>query len=83
MNIIYFAWFRERLNRGSEQVAPPEQVKTVADLIDWLAGRDEIAAGLYADRKIVRVALDEQMASHDAPISGARTVAIFPPMTGG
>jgi len=83
VQIMYFAWFRERLNTGSEHVEPPAEISTVASLIDWLAERNEVAAELFADRNIVRVALDEQMVSHDAPISGVRMVAIFPPMTGG
>jgi molybdopterin synthase sulfur carrier subunit len=36
MKVLYFAWLRERLNRGEEEVSPPPGVVTVADLIDWL-----------------------------------------------
>ena len=44
MKILYFAWLRERLNRGEEEVSPPAEIGTVAELIDWLAGRDEAFA---------------------------------------
>ena len=37
MKILYFAWLRERLNRGADEVSPPAEVASVADLIDWLA----------------------------------------------
>ena len=33
MKILYFAWLRERLDRGEEDVSPPAEVVTVRDLI--------------------------------------------------
>jgi len=83
MKILYFAWLRERLNRDGEEVAPPENVATVSDLLDWLSARDEVAEAAFQDRSVIRAAIDEELASHDAPIANARTVALFPPMTGG
>lgn len=83
MKVLYFAWLRERLNRGSEELSPPADVVTVADLIDWLAARDEAAALAFADRKAIRAALDEDIVPLDTPLGGAKTVALFPPMTGG
>lgn len=83
MKILYFAWLRERLNRDSETVAPPETVKTVADLMDWLAARDEAFALAAENRKLIRAALDDELVDHTAPIANAQTVALFPPMTGG
>ncbi|HUV32466.1 MAG TPA: molybdopterin converting factor subunit 1 [Devosiaceae bacterium] len=83
MKILYFAWIRERLNRGEEIVDPPGSVSTVGDLIDWLGSRDEAARLALADRKAVRVAVNEELVDHDALLAGADTVALFPPMTGG
>lgn len=83
IRIRYFALIRERLNRGEEIVTPPAEVTTVGALLDWLGSRDEAATHAFADRKAVKIALDEILVDHDAPIAGARTVAIFPPMTGG
>ncbi|MBU1304241.1 MAG: molybdopterin converting factor subunit 1 [Alphaproteobacteria bacterium] len=83
MKILYFAWLRERLNRGEEQVSPPDSVATVADLIDWLAGRDEAFALAVAKRSLIRSAVDAKLVPHDTPIAGASVVAFFPPMTGG
>ncbi|MEX0628569.1 MAG: molybdopterin converting factor subunit 1 [Cucumibacter sp.] len=83
MKILYFASIRERLNRGEETVSPPASVATVADLINWLGGRDEAAKLAFADRKAVRAAIDAELVDHDASIAGAATVALFPPMTGG
>ncbi len=83
MKILYFAWLRERLNRGEEEVSPPEEVGTVAELIDWLANRDEAFAHAVQKRSLIKAAVDAKLVGHDAPIRGASTIALFPPMTGG
>lgn len=83
MKILYFAWLRERLNRGSEEVSPPHSVATVGDLIDWLAERDEAFAHAVAKRSLIKSAVDAKLVPHETPLAGASTVAFFPPMTGG
>ncbi|WP_316355511.1 molybdopterin converting factor subunit 1 [Devosia sp.] len=83
MKILYFAWLRERLNRGEEEVSPPPEVATVADLIDWLATRDEAFAHAVEKRALIKAAVDAKLVPHTAPIAGAQVVALFPPMTGG
>ena len=83
MKVLYFAWLRERLNRGEEEVSPPPDVTTIADLIDWLAARDETFALAVEKRSLIKTALDARLVAHTAPIAGAKVVALFPPMTGG
>ncbi|GLQ52760.1 molybdopterin converting factor subunit 1 [Devosia nitrariae] len=83
MKILYFAWLRERLNRNEEDVAPPAEVTTVGDLIDWLAESDEAATLAFEKRHLIRAAVDGRLANHQTSIAGAATVALFPPMTGG
>lgn len=83
MKVLYFAWLRERLNRGEEQVDPPASVTTVAELIAWLRSRDEVAELALQRPEIIRAALDGKLASAATPIAGASVVALFPPMTGG
>ena len=83
MKILYFAWLRERLNRGEEEVSPPEEVKTVADLIGWLRGRDAAADLALQRPEIIKAAIDAKIVPHGALIAGAKVVALFPPMTGG
>lgn len=83
MRILYFAWLRERLNRGEETVSLPDDVRTVAELMTWLSNRDEAAALAFENPKRIRAAVDEELAPLTASIVGARTVALFPPMTGG
>lgn len=83
MKILYFAWLRERLNRGEEEIAPPADVKTISDLLDWLADNDEALELALENRTLIKAAIDEEIVEHDAPIEGAKTIALFPPMTGG
>lgn len=83
MKILYFAWLRERLNRGEEEITPPPSVTTIADLLDWLANQDEALALALANPAQFKVSLDARIQPHDAPVAGAATIAILPPMTGG
>jgi molybdopterin synthase sulfur carrier subunit len=83
MKILYFAWLRERLDRGEEDVTPPPDVRTIADLIGWLRRRDEAADLAMQRPEIIKAAIDARIVTHDTPIAGAKVVALFPPMTGG
>ncbi len=83
MKAVYFAWVRERIGRGDEEIAPPADVKTVGDLIGWLSGQGEEYAYAFEKPGVIRTAIDRTHVKHDAPIAGAREVAFFPPMTGG
>jgi molybdopterin synthase sulfur carrier subunit len=83
VELLYFAWVRERVGRGSEIVDPPADVSTVAALLDWLAEQGEGHSAAFADRGRLRAAVDQVFVPLDASITGAREVAIFPPVTGG
>ncbi len=82
MRLIYFAHLRERIGKSTEDVDVPETVRTLAELIAWLAARDEAYAATFS-QTIVRAAIDKQHAKRDESIVGASEVAFFPPMTGG
>jgi len=83
MKILYFAWLRERLNKDTEEVSPPPSVKTIGDLMDWLAQNDEATEMAFENRDLIKAALDEEIVDHDTPLNNAKTIAFFPPMTGG
>ena len=83
MNILYFAWVRERIGLDQEQVDPPAEVNDIADLIAWLATRSAGHAAALAEPSRLRAAIDQRFAAVDAPIMSAQEIAIFPPVTGG
>ncbi|MEL6517000.1 MAG: molybdopterin converting factor subunit 1 [Pseudomonadota bacterium] len=81
IEILYFAWLRERI--GIPKETWTTEAVTVADLVDELRAREERYAMAFEDISSLRVALDQELSSFDAPLSGVREVAFFPPMTGG
>jgi len=83
VKLVYFAWVRERLGKTEERIDPPAGVATVADLMAWLAGRDEQYAHAFENAKVIRAAIDHRHVRPDAVIAGAGEIAFFPPMTGG
>ena len=83
MKVKYFAWVRERIGKSEETVEPPANVRTVEDLIAWLAHQGEAYAHAFEKPKVIRAAIDHAHVKSDAAISGAREIAFFPPMTGG
>ncbi|HJQ56843.1 MAG TPA: molybdopterin converting factor subunit 1 [Vineibacter sp.] len=83
MKVKYFAWLRRRTGVAEEDVSPPDDVRTVQQLIDWLARQSPRHAEAFAEAKVFGAAVDQQVVQLDAPIAGAREVAFFPPFTGG
>jgi sulfur-carrier protein len=81
MKVMYFAWLRERIGLGSEEIAT--DAPTVAALIEELRAREPRYEAAFADLASLRVAVDQEATTFDAPIRGAREVAFFPPVTGG
>ncbi len=81
--MLYFAWVRESIGVGEEEVSPPPAVTSVSDLLDWLAGNSAPHAAAFADRARLRAAVDQLFVTMDAPVAGAGEVAVFPPVTGG
>jgi molybdopterin synthase sulfur carrier subunit len=83
MRILYFAWLRERIGRGEEEVDLPPTVTTIADLVGFLAQRGEEYAYAFENPTVVRAAIDQVHVKPATPIGNAREIAFFPPMTGG
>jgi sulfur-carrier protein len=81
IDVLYFAWMRERIGLPREQLET--QATTVAELVAELAAREDRYALAFSDLASLRVALDQELADFDAPLAGVREVAFFPPMTGG
>jgi molybdopterin synthase sulfur carrier subunit len=83
LRLVYFAWVRERIGRREEDLEPPADVTTADALVEWLKGRGPEYEHALAEPTAIRIAVDRVHTGGDAPIAGAREVAIFPPMTGG
>jgi molybdopterin synthase sulfur carrier subunit len=83
LEIAYFAWVRERMGLAEEVVELPAEVADVGALVHWLGARDERGGLAFAEPHRIRAAVDGVMMGPDAPLAGAREVALFPPVTGG
>ncbi|CRL10154.1 molybdopterin converting factor subunit 1 [Phaeobacter italicus] len=81
MDILYFAWVRERIGLPKERVET--SAATVRELVAELSAREDRYAVAFSDLSALRVALDQDLSDFDAPLDGVREVAFFPPMTGG
>lgn len=81
MDVLYFAWVRERIGLPREVVET--EAETVRELVDELRRREGRYDAAFADTSALRVAVDQELSDFDAPLSGVREVAFFPPMTGG
>lgn len=83
VRLVYFAWVREKLGRAEEFTVLPPEVRTVADVVAWQAARGAEYADVFAQRGVVRVAVDQMHADAGMDVSRAREIAFFPPVTGG
>ena len=83
MNIEYFAWVKERLGKSEEQIEFPEEVRTIADIVEYLSASAPEYEATFSDLSRLRFAIDQEFAGIDAPINGCKELAVFPPVTGG
>ncbi len=83
MQILYFAWLRERIGLAEELVDPPAGTSTVAQLVAWLRSRGASYAEALADTARVRYAVNQEFATPEAVIAPGDEIAFFPPITGG
>lgn len=81
MDVLYFAWVRERIGVPRERVET--SAGTVMELVEELRAREERYAAAFEDLSALRVAVDQDLTDFDASLDGVREVAFFPPMTGG
>jgi molybdopterin synthase sulfur carrier subunit len=81
IEVLYFAWLRERIGLPRETVET--EAATVADLVAELSVREDRYAVAFSDMSAIRAAVDQDLVPLDTALSGAREVAFFPPMTGG
>ena len=83
MNVLYFAWVRQKIGRSEEIVQHNAELRTVRDLADFLAARGGGYAEAFADMTRLRAAVNQAHAGLDQAIAAGDEVAFFPPVTGG
>ena len=81
IDILYFAWVRERIGLPKESIET--KAGTVSELVNELRSREARYEAAFADISALRVAVDQELADFETSILGAKEIAFFPPMTGG
>ena len=69
VKVLFFANLRERIGTGAELVEIPDSASTVAGLRLHLMRRGGAWADVLGDMKVVRVAVNQDMAAANAPLS--------------
>ena len=83
LTIHYFASIREALDTDSEQLALPESVSNINDLIVYLGTNNPAFQSLSAADNKMLVAVNQTVVDKSYRLSENDEVAFFPPMTGG
>ena len=83
MKVLYFAWLRAKTGTASEDISPPAEVRTVGDLMQWLAGNRPGFAEALAAPGVIRAAVNQDYADPEHPVRPGDEIAFFPPVTGG
>lgn len=83
MELLYFAWLREKVGIASENVTLPDRITDVSGLLAWMKGRGPGYAEAVKDLSVIRVAVNQEFAKPSDPIKDSDEIAFFPPVTGG
>lgn len=83
VRILYFASLREQLGTGAEEYELPEGVATLAGLRAQLVARGGAWEAALGAERLVRMAVNQDMAHGDMAIAVGDEIAFFPPVTGG
>ena len=84
--ILYFAKFREIAGQAEQELSVDRTLSTVRDLVEFLLESRPALAAIFGQEQInpeLRVAVDQEFSSLDAPLRDGQEVAFFPPVTGG
>ena len=83
MKLLYFAWVKQKIGVGDEEISLPDEVNTLEHLVIWLSKLGPGYREALADLSIIRFAVNQEFADLSHPISDNDEVAVFPPVTGG
>jgi molybdopterin synthase sulfur carrier subunit len=83
VKVLFFAALREQVGASSEDVDLPGEKSTIAALRAHLAARGGTWQSALSEKKLLRFAINQDMAAPDALLKAGDEVAFFPPVTGG
>jgi len=83
MQILYFAWVREKIGQAGEEITLPAEVRDVGGLMRHLATLSPGHAAAFANPVAIRTAINQDFATAGDLVTSGDEVAFFPPVTGG
>ena len=83
VKVLYFASLREQVGKASEEVELPPAAATLGDLRTHLIARGGAWEKSFAENRMVRMAVNQDLAPSSTAIKAGDEVAFFPPVTGG
>jgi molybdopterin synthase sulfur carrier subunit len=83
VKVLFFASLRERLGTSGEEIDLPAHVTTVAALRSFLLGKGNSWNEALSEKKLIRMAVNQDMVEAGARIKAGDEIAFFPPVTGG
>ena len=83
MIIKYFSWIKEHIGKSEEQIALPNHITNVNQLIEYLYEIDRKYNIIYEKKELIKIAVNKTYSSFDTKISNNDEIAFFPPVTGG
>jgi molybdopterin synthase sulfur carrier subunit len=83
VKLLYFAWVRQKIGKGEEDISLPAAVSTLRDLAQHLSGLGPGYADAFRDLTRLRAAANCEHVGFDTPVGPEDEIAFFPPVTGG
>ena len=78
VKILYFAWLRDRVGTAEETVSLPPDVRDVAALRDWLAARSPRHTAAFAQGKLIRCAVNQDISGPEHAVAAGRRDRLLP-----
>ncbi|MDA1118511.1 MAG: molybdopterin converting factor subunit 1 [Proteobacteria bacterium] len=83
VSVLYFASLREQLGNAGEELDLPQTITTITALKAHLRERGGAYETAFAEKALVRAAVNQEMVKADAAFKAGDELAFFPPVTGG
>lgn len=83
MQINYLTWLRNKVGVPEEQMSLPENVRTIADLLDLLEARGENYRTLFSARSVIFSSVNGKLCDHNYTICDNDEVSFFSAIVGG
>ncbi|MDF3024697.1 MAG: molybdenum cofactor biosynthesis protein MoaD [Alphaproteobacteria bacterium] len=85
MEVQYLSWLRTRAGKSKEEIDPPETVRTLQDLVDWLSESAPSYKTLFSYRAVIAVSVNGELAQNweDVTVRNTDKISFFSPLAGG